>query len=223
MEPRMKENALSWGEEWVNPDSKEFFKVLKHDTRDYNNIEWHLSLTYNQFLNYEIVKNPNYDKVLSTVTSSKYIDIGDMKRIDFIKFLESKNFPIHVYGDNKWDYKDYRGELPYHKKDDGIFPYKYIFNTENNQKHFYCTEKLIDGILGECLTFYWGCPNIRDIIDPRAYVELDLSNFEKNYEIIKKAIHEDWYTQRLPFIRNEKEKILNHLQFFPRLEKILQT
>ena len=87
----------------------------------------------------------------------------------------------------------------------------------------YYTEKLIDGILGECLVFYSGCPNIRDFIDERAYVYLELSNFEKDYGIIQKAIQEDWYSKRLPYIREAKYKILNELQFFPRLEKFLTS
>ena len=107
------------------------------------------------------------------------------------------------------------------KKDDALFSYKYIFNCENNEINNYCTEKLYDGILAECLVFYSGCPNIKDIIDDKAYIYLHLSNFEKDYETIRKAIEENWWEQRLPYIKEAKNKILNELQFFPRLKKIL--
>lgn len=220
MEPNMNRNCGGYWKEWANPDNKEFLKVCKHAQGEYNNNEWHLSKTYSQLCKEVIVKNPDYNSVVSAVLSEKYQDPGHMKRIDFVKFLEKK-MSVHVYGDNKWDYKEYKGNLPYHCKDNGILPYKYIFNAENHESYYYYTEKLIDGILGECLTFYWGCPNVREFIDPRAYVQLELSNFEKDYEVIKKAIEEDWHTQRLPYIREAKQKILNELQFFPRLEKIL--
>lgn len=216
MEPCMSKRPQIW-KEWSDISSKDFLKVLKHETGDYNNCEWHLSKTYNELLLYSPIKT----RVISTVLSGKYGDIGQIKRVDFVKFLDSKNFEIDVYGDNKWEYKNFKNPLPYHKKDDAIFPYKYTFNCENNSIFNYFTEKLIDGILGECLTFYWGCPNISEYIDPRAYVQLGLSNFEKDYEIITTAIKEDWYTKRLPFIKEAKIKILNDLQFFPRLEKIL--
>lgn len=218
MEPFM-DRHNKWGE-WSNPDKNEFYRVLRHVDGAYNNNEWHLSKTYLQLSNEPIVKTEN---TLSTVLSSKYTDIGHTKRIDFVKFLEKKGIPVHVFGDDKWRYKDYKGSLPYHCKDNAILPYKYTFNAENNEIPNYYTEKLIDGILGECLTFYWGCPNVRKYIDNRAYVQLELSNFEKDSETILTAIREDWHTQRLPFIKEAKKKILNELQFFPRLESIIKS
>jgi hypothetical protein len=220
MEPYMERRPDMW-KEWADPDGKEFLKVCKHSEEEYNNNEWHISLTYTQLCRNPVIKNPAYDKVLSTVLSGNYRDIGHIKRIDFAKFLDSKGLTLHVYGDNRWEYKHYKGSLPYHCKDEGILPYKYTFNAENQSIPYYYTEKLIDGILGECLTFYWGCPNIRELIDPRAYIQLELSNFEIDYLIIRKAIEEDWYSQRLPYILEAKKRILNDLQFFPRLEKIV--
>jgi hypothetical protein len=220
MEPKMSEDIQQWGE-YADPIDSDFLRVFRHEKRDYNNNEWHLSKTYDQLSKEIIVKNPEYDNVLSTVLSGKYQDPGHIARVDFIKYIESKGVEVHVYGTNRWDYKNYKGTLPYHKKDDAIFPYKYSFNAENNSIANYYTEKLIDGILGECLVFYSGCYNVREYIDPRAYVYLELSNFEEDYKTIQKAIKEDWHTQRLPYIREAKRKILNELQFFPRISSFL--
>jgi len=222
MEPNMAKNPEIW-KEWANPNQEDFLKVFKHESGDYNNNEWHLSKTYTELLNTSVPKNPELTKVLSTVLSAQYNDIGHVKRVDFVKFLDKKGVTVHVFGDNKWQYKNYKGSLPTHCKDDGIFPYKYTFNAENNPINNYFTEKLIDGILGECLTFYWGCPNVKKYIDERAYVQLELSNFEQDYETIKRAIQEDWHSQRLPYIKEAKKKILTELQFFPRLEQILNV
>ena len=115
------------------------------------------------------------------------------------------------------------GPLPPHDKNGGLLQYKYTFNAENHSIRNYYTEKLIDGILAECLVFYWGCPNVKDYIDERAYVQLELVDFEKDYQTVQKAINEDWHSQRLPYIREAKKKILDELQFFPRLEKILNN
>jgi hypothetical protein len=219
MEPWMEKND-NWGE-WSNPDSSQFLMYVPH-SKEYNNLEWHINKTYTELINGVGTIEKKYSDCLSTILSPKYKDIGHIKRIDFVKFLESKNQSVHVYGDNKWNYKEYKGSLPYHQKDDGLFPYKYTFNAENNSIQNYLTEKLIDGILSECLVFYWGCPNVREVIDPRAYVELSLSNFEHDYQIIQRAIKEDWWSQRIEFIRAEKQKILNKLQFFPRVENIIK-
>ena len=220
MEPHMDKNPIQWGE-WANPDSDKFLKIFKHANKEYNNIEWHLSKTYQELSTMKIEKNPEFDSIISTVLSAKYKDPGHVKRIDFVRFLEKKGMKMHVYGDNKWNYKDYKGSLPYHCKDQAIFPYKYIFNAENHNIDSYFTEKLVDGILGECLVFYYGCFNIKEYLDERAFVHLELSNFEKDYEIITRAIKEDWHSKRLPYIREAKKKILEDMQFFPRLEKII--
>ena len=219
MEPNMCLHPEIWGE-WANPDDKEFLKVLRHENGDYNNNEWHLSTPYSVLQEEKGFYKP--DNRLSTILSGKYKDPGHIKRVDFVKFLESKSFDIHVYGENKWNYKNYMGPLPPHDKNGGLLQYKYTFNAENHSIKNYYTEKLIDGILAECLVFYWGCPNVKDYIDERAYVQLELIDFEKDYQTVQKAINEDWHSQRLPYIREAKKKILDELQFFPRLEKIIK-
>lgn len=212
MEPNMPHHPQIWGP-WTNPKNDEFLKVFRHST-DYNNNEWHLSCSYYHLMSIKIEKKYN---TVSTIMSSKYTDVGQVKRIDFIKFLESKNFNIDVFGDNKWMYKNYKGDLPYHAKDDGLMPYKYTFNVENHFIPNYYTEKIIDGILSECLVFYSGCINIREYINPNAFVYLELSNFENDYQIVKNAIETDLWSKRIDIIRAEKMKILNEKQFFPRV------
>ena len=221
MEPHMNKNSHLWNKDWMNIPSNDFKFFGDHDVH-FNNNEWHLSKTYTELKNQEIIKEEQLSTILTTILSDKYNDPGHIKRVDFIKFLESKNdIQVDVFGGNRFMWNNYKGSLPYHQKDQSILPYKYSFNVENFEIKNYYTEKLIDGILGETLVFYHGCPNIKDLIDERAYVWLELSNFEKDYEIIKKAIKEDLWSQRINFIREAKQKILDELQFFPRIEKII--
>jgi hypothetical protein len=95
--------------------------------------------------------------------------------------------------------------------------------VENNYEKDFITEKLWEPILCEALVFYYGCPNVSEYIDPAAFVQLDITNFEKSYEIIKRAIEEDWWSQRIDIIRREKNRILNELGFFPRISKIINN
>ena len=220
MEPNMEKDVKQWGEYWANPPKEDFLHIGYH--KEYiNNVEWHISKTYNKLLSEEIVKDSNLSNIMTAVLSDKYNDEGHRKRIDFVKFLERMNFDVHIYGGNRFLWNNYKGQLPYHEKDNALLPYKYTFNCENQPVNNYFTEKLIDGILSECLTFYSGCPNIKNIIDERAYIYLELSNFEKDYEIVKSAIENDLWKDRLPYIKAEKNRILNELQFFPRIEKII--
>ena len=94
---------------------------------------------------------------------------------------------------------------------------------ENNFEENFITEKLWEPILCESLVFYYGCPNVSKYINPLAFVEIDINDFEKSYQIIKKAVEEDWWSQRIEIIREEKKKILNELAFFPRIQKIIEA
>lgn len=214
MEPNMCENQ--WGE-WASPDKSKFLSVFTHEN-SLNTIEWHLSKHCYELLTEEIIKKE--ELCLSTILSAKYYDEGHKKRVDFIKYIEN-TISVHVYGSNSHDYRIYKGSLPYHQKDNGLIPYKYTFNAENHSLKNYCTEKIIDAILAECLCFYWGCPNLETILDSRCFIRLSLKDFEHDMEVVRKAIEEDEWSKRIHTIRNEKKRILNDLQFTRRLENIL--
>lgn len=195
-----------------------FLRLFSH--KYYNNLEWHLSWNRDELLFGGIMKDETLKNSVSAIVSSKYHDVGHINRVDFIKYAEQK-IDFHIFGSNAFNYQNYKGTLPLYSKDNGLFPYYYTFAVENREMVNYVTEKLIDGILAECLVFYCGCPNIKDIIDDRAYVILDLENFDYDCQKIKKCIENDEWFTRLPYIKKEKTRILNELSFFPRVCKIL--
>ena len=130
---------------------------------------------------------------------------------------------IDIYNaDNNHNFTNYKGPVsPYVDKSKGMLSYKYYFMMENNYEENFITEKIWEPILCESLVFYYGGPNVTDYIDSRAFVLLDPNDFEKSYQIIKQAIEEDWWSQRIDVIRQEKRKILNELTFFPTIDKII--
>jgi GR25 family glycosyltransferase involved in LPS biosynthesis len=211
----------SWGI-WSNPDENVFLQVRNH-IKYLNNAEWHLSMSYTELMRNPIIKNDAISTIISSVCSSKYIDKGHIKRIDFMKYIENKADPdvqLHIYGrDNIHQFNSYNGQI--NEKEDGIVPYRYYFMCENNSEYNYATEKLWDALLSETLIFYWGCPNVSDYINPLAFVELDMDDFDKSFHIIKEALQNNLWEQRLPIIREEKQKVLNYYNFFPTLERIL--
>lgn len=211
----MEPNTVDWYS-WYK--DLHLFKVFSHKD-EYNNIEWHLSWSFNDFIQRPI---PEKTKTFSTIVSNKYVDIGHRLRVDFLKELD-KVFTIDIYGTDS-NYKQYKGSLPPHCKDDGIFPYKYHFNAENNPIDNYFTEKFVDAILGECLCFYWGCPNLEKYFDPKAFIRLDLNDtFQTNLYKIQHAINNNLWEQRITYIRTEKQKILNQMNFFHRLYKTISN
>ena len=200
-----------------------YLKTIDHRDR----INWgqfHIHATYSDLISKQIPKTMD----LSTVTSSIALYPLQKKRIGFLKFLENKdlsfsNNGLHHYGHaNKDDFKYYKGPLPPQNKDAGLSPYKYHIAFESNQETNYITEKLFDAILCECLVFYCGCPNLADWIDPKAVIQLDPDNYELSYQRIKKAVENNEWGKRLPFIKKEKEKILNRYNVFPAVKEILE-
>ena len=213
----------TWGE-WAKPDPRLFLQVRSHD-KFVNPVFWQVNLTFDKLQTMDISsqKKAELDKVVSSVCSSKYFDPGHKKRIDFLKYLETKSFPLHIYNeDNQHEFKSYQGKArPFVDKEKGLVPYKYYFICENNAERNFITEKLWEPILCESLCFYWGCPNVADIVDPRAFVQLDMNDFESAYNTMNAAIQMNLWEERLPFIKAAKKKILDN-SFFPILEKVLK-
>lgn len=221
-EEYQKWGVKTWGE-WSKPDEKKFLEVRTH-RKYYNPSIWLYGLTYREIKNMVIDKEKG--KIISSVCSSKYFDVGHIKRINFLKFVESKKddvVKIDIYNeDNNHNFVNYMGPHPKNKKDVGLIPYKYYFMAENNQEHNFITEKIWECILTETLCFYWGCPNVSEYIDPRAYIVLNLDDFEGSFRIIKESILNNEWEKRIQYIRREKMKVLDYYGFFPTLERIIK-
>jgi len=185
----------------------------------FNALEWHLNKTRSELLTLQIKKTKK--NTISSIISGKTMSPGHIIRLEFALFAQNF-FDWDAYGNwnsQKRNWNNFLGSPEY--KDDTLFPYKYSFTCENNFMNNYVTEKLVDCILAETLCFYDGAPNVENIIDPRAYIKLDLKNPVKAIEIMKRAINDNEYEKRLPFIKFEKEKIIRYTSLIPRLWKTI--
>jgi GR25 family glycosyltransferase involved in LPS biosynthesis len=224
MEPWCGDSNQNWGVktwgEWAEPKESKFLQVRSHKNF-YNNAFWQLKATYQELKTEKIIKT----KLLSSICSSKYFDPGHIKRIDFLKYIENKNDDIvrvDIYNtDNNHQFKSYVGPHPKGNKDVGITPYKYYFMAENNDEHNFITEKIWESLVTETLCFYWGCSNISDWINPKAYIVLNLDNFEEAFQTVKQAIINNEWEKRIEVIRQEKQKVLEYFNFFPTLQRVL--
>ena len=70
---------------------------------------------------------------------------------------------------------------------------------------------------------FWSEVERRERIQPERRAPGDLVDFEGSYETMRKAIEENWWDKRLPAIRAMKQKILNEMNMFPRLENIIRS
>jgi hypothetical protein len=214
----------TWGE-WATPSETDFLQVRNH-RKYYNNGFWQLKSTYTELKNKDDILKFDHN-IISTICSSKYFDPGHIKRIDFLKYMQDQNDPsvsLHYYNeDNKFNFKNYMGTArPDIDKENGIMKYKYYFMCENNEETNFITEKLWEPLLCDCLCFYWGCPNVADYINPLAYVQLDMNDFNKSFNIIKNAIESNLWETRLPIIRQERLRVLDYYGFCPTVERIIK-
>lgn len=194
--------------------------VYTHD-KHHNIGEWHIARTWTELSQANF--NGKYDYI-STIQSTKNYDLGHKLRLAFIQELNRAVDVLHCYGSFYTpELKHYKGLLPPGNKECGLRRYKYHLAVENHAIDNYFTEKIIDGILEECLVFYWGCPNLESYLPARAFIRLSLTNTARDIETIMQAIKRDEWRARLDDIRRAKSIILNELQFFPMIEKILKT
>lgn len=225
MEPWVYDENKPWGVktwgEWSEPDENKFMHVHSHK-KYLNNVQWLNTIPDRLVGGVGADLDTQLKNRVISIISEKNFDEGHIKRIELIRYMESMSCEyLDIYGrQNYHNFMNYKGTV---ENDNKYMNYKYCISVENNSEYNYATEKIWEPILCECLCFYWGCPNIRDYIDGRAIVLLDMDDFEKSSQIIKRAIEEDWWSERIDIIRKEKEKILNEMAFFPTLDRIIQN
>jgi GR25 family glycosyltransferase involved in LPS biosynthesis/glycosyltransferase involved in cell wall biosynthesis len=207
--------AKTWGD-WARPDPARFLRVLTAKT-GLIPATWQIS---------RVPPPADYVRAsrISCILSEKYTDPGQRHRVDFLRFLEAKGgIPLSIFGrENYHGLTSYAGPVP-GPKEAAIQPYKYYFMCENNAEPNYVTEKLWDAILCEALCFYWGAPNVADHVNPQAFIQLDMSDYEESYRRIQTALATDAWTSRLPHIQAAKRRLIEEQQMFAVLGRILSS
>ena len=213
--------------------------------------QFHIGLSYNELMHNDVCKEKILCTVTSSSNTTKlqkkrvrFLEFLKKQNLDFLET------PFEHYGrgyrsDSSYfnrpipklrkeigllfgrgyaldtPYYYHKGSLPEHRKEIALLPFKYSIAVESFEDENYITEKLFDSILCECLTFYYGCPNVSKWINSEAYILLDLNNFRKSYNIIRDSILNNEWEKRNEVIQQEKVKICNQYNFFPRLAKII--
>lgn len=186
-------------------NKEEYFYV--YDVENHHNVDfWFHGFTYEELLDENLFIK---DKCFSIINSNLNNLSGHKLRNNFINLLSFSTLHFDLFGRYHSPLKHYKGAL--NRKGDGLKNYKYTFNCENNCENNYFTEKLLDGIFCECLTFYYGCPNVNEFIDEKSFIQLDLHDFDKSFNIIKSCIDNNIWEERLPYIQAEKKRLMEEL------------
>lgn len=154
-------------------------------------------------------------KLFSAVTSELYTMEGQKKRLELVCRLDQ----AIANGFCLWGrscgmqllprLQAYKGEIA--DKYKALWSYKYHFACENSFVDDYFTEKIFDPVIAECLCFYDGCTNLESFIDERAFIRINVSEPEMALEVIIKSILDNEWAKRVRFVRQQKERLLYHL------------
>ena len=189
-------------------------RELKHKNIIYshNANPWFVGKSYDE-LNSTLI--PDKSKLISVVSSNKVFTDGHRKRLEFVQKLKNHfGETLDVYG---------RGINDFDDKWDVLADYKYTIAIENDFCEDWVTEKYFDCIYANTLPFYYGCPNLEQIVNKDSFIRIDIDNFEKTVQIIENSIAKNEFENRLDIIQNQKINSLNKDQFFPWIVSILES
>lgn len=172
---------------------------------------WWLKKTYDQLKH----ESPAKTGVVSVVASDNAGYEGHRKRYAFInRMIGHFKDKLDVFGSINGTY--------WSDKYAALAPYKYSIAIEAAEYPDYWTEKIADCFLSETMPLYYGCPNIDDYVPPGSYVGIDLNDYKASIRAIEGAIDGGAYERSRPMILEAKRRILDELQVFPHLVRVLE-
>lgn len=135
------------------------------------------------------------------------------RRFAFMQRVQQLMPELDVYG---------RGFIPLPDKSDALDDYRYHLCVENHIGPHHWTEKLSDAFLGRCLPFYAGAPDAGDDFPEGSFVCINMNDPEGAVALLRQAIAEGWYEQRLPLIEEARRRILEEYHLFAVIERIVR-
>ena len=193
--------------------------ALPHPQRHWQQTanHWFYGSNHNAPMSYERLQRGGAGKTkdVSMVGSAKaQKHTMHATRYAFIKRIQELMPEIDVYG---------RGYIPMTDKAEALDDYRYHIALENHIAPHHWTEKLADAFLGRCLPFYAGAPNATEYFPEGSLVAIDMKKPEAALALLRQAIAENWYEQRLSLIEEARQRVLEDYHLFAVIEKIIMT
>ena len=176
-------------------------------------LPWHVNKSYDELAAIDKRMLSEKQPELSWITSNKNDWPGHQARMMLKDTLLDSDLPFRLMGN---------GFAPIEDKFDGLFPYKYALAIENYSCANYWTEKLADCFLSWCLPFYWGAPNILEYFPKESFISIDPTHPNEALEIIKAAIADNEWENRIEAISEARNRVLNRYQFFPYIANMIK-
>lgn len=168
-------------------------------------VPWFVGKNYDELTTQE---QPPKTKDISIILSNKIMTKVHEKRVEFsLKLKDYFKEKVDIFG---------RGINGFDDKWDVLAPYKYSVAIENTNLDFYNTEKIYDCYLSYTYPFYYGSPNLSEVIPPKSFERINVCKVDESLRIIESILNDDsHYKNHLPFVEEARLLYLFKYQFFP--------
>tara|TARA_R110002020_G_scaffold262166_5_gene476628 strand:- start:2650 stop:3531 length:882 start_codon:yes stop_codon:yes gene_type:complete len=208
----------------IRVNKNKFVKYVDYDTKcPY--VDWWLDYDYNYLANLKYQDlNKRKQNPICIVTGKGFTD-GHRKRLSFLIKNQYKT-EIDFYGkrDISKMFTNYVGVPEYYntsKRDKSrIFEYDVSISMENGSRKNFFT-RVAEDLLCWALPIYWGCPNLQDFLPKGSYRYIDIDKDYTKQELTHLLRKPE--EKEIKAIAEAREIILNEYNFFPYVEKILET
>lgn len=185
-------------------------------------LNWHIGWKPGEsnlanMLNFEQLKalfDQPKTKLISVISSNIAVTPQHRARLQFAQQLKAH------YGD-KIDFYG-RGFVTMDDKLDALKDYRFHVVLENSSYDHYFSEKLTDCILSGTYPIYYGCPNLEEYFNQKAYCRIDIFNFEEAVKQIDHAINEELDKKFRSELLVARDLTLYKYNIYPMLISLIQ-
>jgi hypothetical protein len=194
--------------------------ALPHRNRIFSQpaLQWFYGMGSERLISYdEMTAHPPLEKtrLISTVCSIKQQKHTlHHKRYQFTQELKKRIPELDIFG---------HGVRPMADKAESLDAYRYHVAIENFIGRHHWTEKLSDPFLGATLPFYCGCPNASDYFPEESFIPIDINDVDGAREIIRKAMRDQEYEKRLPYILEARRRVMEQYNIFAVLSREIEA
>ena len=163
----------------------------------------------------KVLPRPAKPKLLSVLCSSKAVTADHRRRLEFVRFLQSKlGDQIDVFGSGIRQVAD---------KSDAIWAYKYHIVLENDHSDHFMTEKLPDAFLGWSYPIYFGGKEAYHRFPEGSFTAIDIYQPEQALNAIRNVLTNDTYEHSLDRISEARNNVLTKHNLFAMLVEYWRT
>ncbi len=210
--------------DWALEKHESFERVLTHHVPSNlpkyvlspPSIPWHVNKSFDELTALDPLGREALErkKGISWVVGNANDLPGHKKRWAFLRFIQRTHLPVDLYG---------RAVHPLEDKWDGLFPYRYSLAVENSSSPHYWTEKVADCFLAWCVPIYYGCPNLENYFPKESFIRIDIERPSQAADRIRKALEQDSWEARIPYLKIARDRVLHRYQLFPHIAHLISA